>query len=254
MELILTHVVRAFLLPPGLFLSLLLLGAILRLRFHRTGQTVIYTGIGLLLLMSLPIVVSPLLRFYESIPALNADSLQHTGAKAIVILGGGRYANAPEYQGDTVSEPSLERIRYGAWLQRKTKLPILVTGGLVFGSHRPAEATLMQQVLKKEFLAFVPWAETHSRNTYENAIDSRKILAKEGINHIILVTHALHMPRALEAFKRAGFKVTPAPMGFDTAGELPTVLSLMPSIYSFKRMHDLMDELLGRVWYHLRYY
>lgn len=255
MELVFTHIVRAFLLPPGLFLSLLLLGVIVRLRFQRSGQTIIYSAISLLLLMSLPLVVNPLLHLYEDIPALDATQLAHTQAKAIVILGGGRYANAPEYRGDdTISEPSLERIRYGAWLQRRTRLPILVTGGIVYGGKHPPEAELMRQVLKKEFLAFVPWVETHSRTTYENAIDSHKMLAKEGINHIILVTHALHMPRALEAFKRAGFSVTPAPMGFDTSGHSPTVLKLLPSIDSIKSMHDLMDEILGRIWYHLRYY
>lgn len=256
MELLITHVIRVFLLPPGLFLSLLLLGAIIKLRFYRTGQSVIYTAIGLLLLMSLPIVSNPLLHLYEDIPAVNPTNLLHTQAKAIVILGGGRYADAPEYQGaDTVSGASLERIRYGAWLQRKTKLPILVSGGVVFGGKkRPAEAKLMQQTLQKEFLAFVPWAETRSRNTYENAIYSHKLLAKEGINDIILVTHALHMPRALEAFKHAGFIVTPAPLGFDTGAGTPTLLSLLPTIYSLRNMHNLMDEVLGRIWYHLRYY
>lgn len=255
MELLITHIVRDFILPPGLFLSLLLLGAIVRLRFYRTGQAVIYTTFGLFLLMSMPIVSNPLLHLYEYIPALNPAKLTQTKAKAIVILGGDRYDDAPEYQGaDTISRYSLERIRYGAWLQRKTKLPILVTGGVVFGGKRPSVAVLMQQVLQKEFLAFVPWAETHSRNTYENAIDSHKLLAKEGINNIILVTHALHMPRALEAFKHAGFTVTPAPMGFDTSHGTPTLLSLLPNIYSFKNMRDLMDELLGRIWYHFRYY
>lgn len=254
MELILTHVVQAFILPPGLFLSLLLLGFLIRLRFHRSGQVIMASSILLLLLMSLPIVVSPLLRLYESIPALDATRLKHTDAKAIVILGGGRYANAPEYQADTVSIYSLERIRYGAWLQRRTKLPILVTGGVVYAGTRPPEAKLMQQVLQKEFLAFVPWVEGHSRTTYENAVDTHAMLAREGINHIILVTHALHMPRALAAFKHAGFIVTPAPLGFDTSGNEPLLLKLLPAMHSLSRMEDLMHELFGRLWYQLRYY
>ena len=170
-----------------------------------------------------------------------------------LLRGGGRYADAPEYQGDTVSEPSLERIRYGAWLQRKTKLPILVTGGVVFGGNRPAEAQLMQQVLEQEFLAAVPWVEKQSRTTYENAIYSRKMLEKDGITHIILVTHALHMPRAKEAFEKAGFIVTPAPMGFDTSGGF-SLTGFLPNMYSLVNMNDLMHELFGRLWYHLRYY
>jgi len=254
MELLFTHVVEAFILPPGIFLALLLLGFLLRLRFYRTGQSIMYLAVALLLLLSMPIISNPLLKLYERMPALDVTTLAHNPAKAIVILGGGRYANAPEYQGDTVSEPTLERIRYGAWLQRKTKLPILVTGGVVFGGDRPAEAQLMQQVLEHEFLAAVPWVETHSHTTYENAIDSYKLLQKDGISHIILVTHAMHMPRALEAFEKAGFSVTPAPMGFDTGSTAPTLLGLLPSMYSLDNVHDLMHELIGRMWYHLRYY
>ena len=254
MELLFTHVVEAFILPPGIFFLLLLLGVITRQRLYRTGQSLIYSAIILLLLLSMPIITHPLTHLYEKMPALDTATLAHTQAKAIVILGGGRYPDAPEYSGDTVSEPSLERIRYGAWLQRKCKLPILVTGGTVYGGTRPAEATLMQQVLQNEFLAVVHWVETDSRTTYENAIYSKKMLAKEGISNIILVTHAMHMPRALEAFEKAGFTVTPAPLGYDTASGSPTFLSFLPSIYSLVNIHDLMHEVVGRLWYRLRYY
>ncbi len=254
MELLLTHIIRSFILPPGLFLSLLFLGVILRLRFYRTGLVMIYTSVVLLLLMSLPIIVNPLLHLYERIPALEVSSLAHSPAKAIVVLGGGRYADAPEYHGDTVSKQTLVRIRYGAWLQRKTKLPILVSGGVVNDDGRPAEAQLMQQVLEQEFLAAVPWVETKSHTTYENAIYSRQLLEKVNINNIILVTHAIHMPRAIEAFEKAGFTVTPAPTGFDTGADTPTIMSFLPSMYSLSSMHELMEEILGRVWYHLRYY
>jgi uncharacterized SAM-binding protein YcdF (DUF218 family) len=253
MELLFTHVVEAFILPPGIFFLLLLLGLILRQRLYRTGQVFIYSASILLLLMSLPIISNPLLHLYERMPALDETTLAHTQAKAIVILAGGRYANAPEYQGDTVSRHSLERIRYGAWLQRKTKLPILVSGGSVYGGERLGEAQLMQDVLEHGFLAVVRWVEKDSRTTYENAFDSRKMLEAEGIKNIILVTHAIHMPRAVEAFEKAGFTVTPAPMGFDTSSS-PTFLGFLPSIYSLYNVYDLMHELIGRLWYRLRYY
>lgn len=253
MELFLTHVVQAFILPPGLFLLLLFIGFLVRRRFYYTGQSISYTAIALLLFMSMPIISNPLLKWYERIPALDPATLTHTQTKAIVILAGGRYADAPEYHGDTVSEPSLERIRYGAWLQRKTKLPILVTGGVVFRDNRPAEAQLMQQVLEKEFLASVTWVEKDSRTTYENALYTHKLLEKAGITHIILVTHARHMPRAQEAFEKMGFSVTPAPMGYDTSGPI-SLLSFLPTMTSLANMSDLMHELFGRLWYHLRYY
>ncbi len=254
MELLANHILQGFILPPGLFLSMLLLGALLRLRFHRTGQSLIYAAIGLLLLMSLPIVSQPLLRFYENIPALDADTLAQSKARAIVILGGGRYTNAPEYGGDTISIFSLERIRYGARLQRKTRLPILVSGGLVLEKNRPAEAELMKNVLTQDFHARVSWVEGDSHNTYENAVNSRVILGQQGIDDIILVTHALHMPRALTAFRKVGFRVTPAPLGFDTADDTSLILKLLPDSFSLLRMHDLMHELIGNWWYRWHYY
>lgn len=254
MELLFTHVVEAFILPPGIFFLLLFLGLLLRRRLYRTGQVVIFSAVMLLLLMSMPVITNPLLHLYERMPALDEAALAHTQAKAIVILGGGRYADAPEYQGDTVSRHTLERIRYGAWLQRKTKLPILVSGGSVYGGERLGEAQLMQDVLEHGFLAVVRWVEKDSRTTYENAIDSRKMLEKEGIQNIILVTHAIHMPRAVEAFEKAGFIVTPAPMGFDTSAGSPPMLGFLPNIYSLYNVSDLMHELIGRVWYRLRYY
>lgn len=252
MELMITHIIRSFILPPGLFLSLLLLGFLLRLRFHRTGKAVMASAVVLLLLMSLPIVVNPLLHAYENIPALTPASLNKTHAKAIVILGGGRYEDAPEYGSDTVARRTLERIRYGAWLQRKTKLPILVTGGVVHDNDRPPEAALMRQVLEKEFLAVVPWVEIKSHTTYENAMFSYPILEKSNIKDIILVTHAIHMPRALKAFEKAGFNVTPAPMGFDTGK--PGLVGLLPNRYALSGMGFLMYEISGSLWYHLRYY
>lgn len=254
MELWFTKAVEALILPPGLFILLFLFGLIVRLRFYRTGQVLIVSAIVLLLLMSMPILTTPLLRLYENQPALDDAALAHPQAKAIVVLGGGRYADAPEYHGDTVSRWSLERIRYGAWLQRKTKLPILVTGGVVLENDRPAEAELMKQVLERDFVAFVPWVEKASRTTYENAIYSRKMLEKESINNIILVTHAMDMPRALEAFEKAGFTVTPAPMGYDTASNPSLLFRVLPSNYSLSNMHDLLHEIVGRLWYHLRYY
>jgi len=202
----------------------------------------------------MPIIVQPLLHSYESVPVLKPETLRNSPARAIVILGGGRYPDAPEYQGDTVAEPTLERLRYGAWLQAKSKLPILVSGGVVNNDQRPPEAQLMQQVLEHEFRATVTWVESRSHTTYENAIFSRLLLEKAGIKNIILVTHAIHMPRASEAFAKAGFNVTPAPMGFDTGTDIPTILRLLPSVYSLFSVRELMNEVLGRAWYHLRYY
>ena len=254
MEVIIGKLVATLIKPPGLILAMMLLGVILRLRFYRTGQSFIFGGVFLLVAFSMPVVSGMMARIYEDIPALNVSTVKKSGASAIVILAGGRNSNAPEYHGDTISKYTLERVRYGAYLQRQTKLPILITGGRVFGDETVSEAELMRQVLEKEFITIVRWVEDKSRTTYENAVFTQTILTSEKINHVLLVTHAIHMPRAKEAFEQAGFTVTPAPMGFHTKSHGPILAGLMPGAKSLYLTNELFHEWAGRLWYKLRYY
>ena len=46
-----------------------------------------------------------------------------------MILGGGLRRSAPEYGGDTLGRLTLERLRYGAMLAKRTGLPVMVSGG-----------------------------------------------------------------------------------------------------------------------------
>jgi len=56
------------------------------------------------------------------------------------------------------------------------------------------------------------WLETRSRNTYENAVESRCILRPQGVGRVVLVTGAQHMVRARYEFRRVGFEVVPDPV------------------------------------------
>ena len=59
--------------------------------------------------------------------------------------------------------------------------------------------------------------EENSRNTYENAINSRQIFAAEPGTNWILITSANHMPRAIGTFAAAGWSgVIPYPVDFQT--------------------------------------
>ena len=240
--------------PPGLNLVLVLFGFLLRYRFYRTGLGFIYTGIISLYIFSMPLVSQPLITSLQSIGSLDVNELKASKAQAIVILGGGRYTNATEYEyKDTLSRFALERVRYGAYLQRKSRLPVLVSGGAVFGEAEP-EALLMKRVLEEEFIGVVRWVEDNSRTTYQNAADSYAMLAKENITQIVLVTHATHMVRAKEAFEQAGFTVLPAPLGFVTESKRPWYQNIMPSAGGLNNTSRVFYEYIGRAWYWLRYY
>lgn len=53
-----------------------------------------------------------------------------------------------------------------------------------------------------------------SRNTYENAVFSRRIANPKVGEVWIVVTSAAHMPRAIGVFRKAAFPVVPYPVGF----------------------------------------
>jgi uncharacterized SAM-binding protein YcdF (DUF218 family) len=92
---------------------------------------------------------------------------------------------------------------------------VLVTSGSPHGGR--AEAESMREVLEREFGVKVRWSEAASRDTAENAAMSAPLLKASGITRIALVTHAAHMPRSAELFRREGIEVLPAPTGFRTA-------------------------------------
>lgn len=255
MEVLFIKIVQTLLLPPGLMILLMLGGYFLARHWPRTGKITLFTGFGLLIIASLPIVANLNLRLLESAPALTAEELAQPSAQAIVIMSGGRNLDAPEYGNvDTINMYTLERVRYGAWLQRHTHLPILVTGGKVFESSRPSLAELMQQVLTQEYNVPVRWLETNSRNSWENARFTQAQLSEAGINRIYLVTQAWHMPRARMAFEAVGLEVIPAPTGFLSGeGDAPLILDFLPSATAIMTNYYVAHELMGIAWYKLRY-
>ena len=170
-------------------------------------------------------------------PALVRD------AQAIVILGGG-VRTAPEFGGETLGRLTLERVRYGARVARQTALPILVSGGAVYGGT--AEAVLMKRALEEEFNVTVRWAEERSRDTRSNAAESAAILRPADVRRVLLVANGFDMPRASAEFALAGLEVIPAPT-YIAQAELAFhhPLELLPSMSALQGSYYALYELLG---------
>jgi uncharacterized SAM-binding protein YcdF (DUF218 family) len=201
------QIIRALsdlLLPPGILILMLWAGIAALSRYPRAGQWLVGLATLALTLFSLPIVSDVLCRGLEVYPPLSQGNLGQ-GAGAIVVLAGG-WARTAEYGGWTVNHFTLERLRYGAWLHRRTGLPLLLTGGTGDKSG-PTEAELMRDALDQDFGLRAQWVETHSRNTAQNARNAAAILRQEGIRRVYLVTHALHLARALPQFEAQGLEV-----------------------------------------------
>ena len=252
MEKLISFTLESLLLPPGGVLLLLVAGLLL-IRFKwRSGYALLVTGVVMFYALSAPFVSSALLGLLESSALPPSGDLHAKAHAAVVILGGGRYQNAPEYGGDTVSSLSLERVRYGAHLARRTKLPVLIAGGTVW-KQRASEASLMKQVLEEDFNIPVRWVEGQSRTTWENARYAKDILAKEGITQIYLVTHAWHMPRSEFAFRHFGFEVIAAPTSFNNTSELdPDASTWLPEARALRGSYFALHEIVGLLWYRVK--
>jgi len=252
-------ILTALVLPPVPFLVLLLVGARLILPRRGLGWFLVVvsvagiwlshaTGVGRFFEKTL-VQVPPALSL-DRITALKADARRkpHT---AIVVLGGGLESYAPEYGISNLKWPSLERLRYGLWLGRETGIAVGFTGGAGWAAE-PAmpEAEAAARVATQEFRLPLRWTETHSRDTRENALRTLPLLQRDGITHVLLVTHGVHMPRAHRAFEEAarasGITIEPAPMGLAARSESVT-FDWLPTPDGYRRVNLALREWLGRL-------
>ena len=242
-------VIKALVLPPGLFIVFLIVGIVLSRQARRAGAVVLWSVLLLLWSMSTPWIAERLALTVERSMFPYAALQVPASAQAIVVLGGGRETDAPEFQTDTVSRLTLERLRYAARLQRQSGLGLAVTGGAVGGEGRP-EGDLMREALERDFRVPVRWVESVSQNTRENARLTAGVL---DVRRIVLVTHALHMPRAMREFHAAGFDVTPAPLGFFSRINSPRseFRDYLPSMKALEQSRYVAYEWLGALWYRL---
>jgi uncharacterized SAM-binding protein YcdF (DUF218 family) len=167
-------------------------------------------------------------------------------AQAIVVLGG--TVTPPSGTSTEINLGRAGRVWYAARLFHADKAPlVLLSGGGDLERQAFSEARAMaifMHDLGVPTQAIV--LEETSRNTRENAAFSAALLKGRGIDNILLVTSALHMPRALALFKAQGLEVTPAPTDFEAGQEPPHgLLAWLPDAGALNGSALAMKELVG---------
>lgn len=185
----------------------------------------------------------------EEVKAAAKTDPRGTSSIAIMVLGGGMEARAPEYGVSDLSATSLERLRYGVWLARQTGAPVGFSGGLGWAqldAEQP-EARIAHRIAKEEYGQALKWVEENSRDTRENAGRSAALLRHAGVKKVLLVTNAWHMPRAARAFRDVlgpDTTIVPAPMGFFSS-RADRVLDWLPSTDGMLQNRVILRELIG---------
>lgn len=241
--LVIKKLLTALILPPGNILLLWLAALILaKWQYKKLSRFCTALGVGLLYLCSIPYTAQTLKDSLIEETHLNlADYKQ---AQAIVVLGGGLRDSQELYAPLASTGIQLERLRYAAYLQKETGLPLLITGASPTGA---IEAKVAAKELQDFFNVPTQWIEPRALTTEENALYTKQMLEKEQIHRIILVTNEWHMQRAALLFKKQGFEVLPANVG---GGKTPasyglTLMHFVPQGGAMAANMQLLKEWVG---------
>jgi uncharacterized SAM-binding protein YcdF (DUF218 family) len=237
--------------PLTVSLVLILLG----LLPSRRRVWLLLTGFLILAASSFPPVARGIYGSLEArYPPVEIGKLPN--ADAIVLLGGALRLPVPPRTDFELAEAST-RVRYAAKLFQAGKAKrVLISGGNAFAQKRGSqgEAHYIQAFLAELGVpAEAMLLESQSRNTWENAVETKRVLDRDGLKRVLLVTSAAHMPRALASFRAAGIDATPAPTDYrvDERDE-PTLLKFLPSAEALSTTTEGLREYLGQAVYRLR--
>ncbi|MBF0589402.1 MAG: YdcF family protein [Magnetococcales bacterium] len=253
MALILSKVIPIFIYPLGL--ALLLMGWALWSLRHGKGRLALAVAIGILWVGSMPLV-SGWLRYEmeQHHPARPIADLPKSDV--IVVLGGGvaRLPSPPRLEIELTSISN--RIRYAAKLYKAGKAPrIIVSGGSIswMGVKAPESVVMRELLMEWGVPSDAIIQESRSRNTRENATATRTILDQNGWHHLLLVTSAVHMRRAIGVFRAAG--LGPVAATTDVGSHRPTIstpFDLWPNAGYLAGTSVVIREHLGWLYYRLR--
>jgi uncharacterized SAM-binding protein YcdF (DUF218 family) len=239
-------ILAALALPPAGPLLLALFGLAWSRWHRRAGMALAVLAIVTLGVLSCNGVAVALARsVLPQVTAAHPQDLQRV--QAIVVLGGGVTTEASEYGSSQLKPFAFGRLRYGAWLARRSGKPLAYAGGQgwgALGTRQEPEAQVARRVMQDDYGMGVRWLDDRSRDTRENANSLARMMIPEGVSRIALVTDSWHMPRALHYFRAAGFEVMPAPTNFPDPDENP-VLEWLPSADGLALSRKVLHEWLG---------
>ena len=237
-----------FLAPPTVLIVLCLIGAAVAPWWRRAGIALALSSSVGLYLAAMPVVSSYLLyRVETELPA----QVDFVGAEAIVVLGGDVQHGNGRDMPDRLGLLSLERVMLAAQAYRRMRLPVAVSGGRVDSAYQ-TEGELMKTALERDFGVPVRWNEDRSRTTWQNALFTARLLQREQLRTVIVVSQAWHLPRALWSFGRVGIKALPWPAP-RVVPHYRRIGSFLPNIAALHDTFYALHELIGGLYYRLRY-
>ncbi len=196
---IISKIITGILLPPGIFVLILIILAI-KTKFRKS----LFSLAIFIWILSFKPVSNLLLYPLENIPYINKK------APFVVVLGGGVVSK------DIIKSSShqFKRLVYGMCIASKNNIPLIFSGAGVGEEAKGVKHDI--KYLENSFhFKIKAYYEDKSKNTKQNAYFTAKLFKKHHFKKkIYLVTSAFHMKRAEIDFKKAGFEVIPRPTDY----------------------------------------
>jgi uncharacterized SAM-binding protein YcdF (DUF218 family) len=241
--------------PSSLITIAMVAGLAATLRDHTTLARRLQCAVVATLLVTsfspfVEVIMRPLEeRFHR--PDLTASGPNIDG---IIVLGGEQDADLANLRGTAGLSEGAERLTETVALSRRFPAArIVFTGGsgtLLFSQTVEAEAAgrLFESLgLPKSRITL----EARARNTYENAVFTKALVAPKPGERWLLVTSALHMPRAMGCFRAVGIAVEPWPVDFRTSPQIELSRSLIGFPEGLREFDGVMKEYVGLLFYRL---
>ena len=232
--------------PLILVIGLIILGIIFNLRKFSL------IGVIVLILSSLPIISNKFIAYlekdYQPIEIAEVENVD-----AIVVLSGMIRVIGDEENLKYEFTDSVDRFFAGLDLFNNNKSPILIlTRGKMPWSLGIAEGEYLKELAIKYGVSEENIILTDEvQNTDQEAKAIKEILTEDA--KIILVTSAFHMPRAEKVFKAANINLIPYPVDFQNSKSKTTMMDFIPSAGSLFDTSHFVREMIGRLYYNLKY-
>ncbi|MCD4675877.1 MAG: YdcF family protein [Desulfobacula sp.] len=175
-------------------------------------------------------------------PPLNTSEIANK-TKTIVVLAGHAEKNPDIPISSAVNSSSAFRIIEAIRIYREfPDAEILISGKknvpIIMKNLANAQGVELNNIM----------IENKSNNTYESALNLKKILLEKPF---ILVTSAGHMPRAMGVFQKLDMHPIPAPTDYMTRKNY-LAISYLPSPLHLRYSDLAVHEHLGILWYRLK--
>ena len=241
-----------FTLPSNLLILLAIAGTVLLFAKRvRTGRALLLVSMLAIVVLGLSPLSRVLFHVFESrFPQWDASGPAPTG---FIILGGAIDPDTSAARHDIALTDAAERLSVVPELARRYPAArIIYTGGngSLFGG--PPEATYAAQLLAS--FGIPPKrieTEARSRNTLENAIYTKALAAPKPGERWVMITSAFHMPRAMAAFRAAGFAVEAYPVDWQTGEGTALLWPFRSFVDGLSSTDTVTREFLGLLSYRL---